>query len=309
MAARLATAAGARPVLDFGVRRMHGADAGIKEPRAFHVAGVAGTSNVLAGQLYGIPVAGTMAHSYVQAFENEMEAFRHFVRQFPEAILLVDTYDTLAGVRHVIQLARELGAEFRVAGIRLDSGDIRQLAVDARKLLDSAGLNHLKIFASSSLDEYSIENLLNAGAPLDGFGVGGRMGVSEDAPMLDTAYKLADYAGRSKMKLSSDKPSLPGRKQVFRRSDGRTFKSDVIAVADEKLEGEPLLLKFMENGARTGPVEDLDALRRRCQSQIEKLPGALLALTLSEAAYPVELSLGLRELRAHTLDLIKEDES
>src|SRR5215510_471400 len=144
-AARIVKAARGKPVIDFGVRRMHGADAGIKEPRAFYIAGVAATSNVLSGQLYGIPVSGTMAHSYVQAFEHELEAFRTFVRQYPEAILLVDTYDTLAGVRNVIELSKELGPTFRVTGIRLDSGDIAQLAVEARRLLDSAGLNHLKI--------------------------------------------------------------------------------------------------------------------------------------------------------------------
>jgi nicotinate phosphoribosyltransferase len=306
--ARVVNAARGRPVLDFGVRRMHGADAGIKEPRAFHIAGLAGTSNVLAGQLYGIPVAGTMAHSYVQAFENELEAFRRFVQQFPEAILLVDTYDTLAGVRHVIELARELGPKFKAAGIRLDSGDLRRLAVESRKLLDSAGLDHLKIFASSSLDEYVIENLLNAGAPIDGFGVGGRMGVSDDAPMLDTAYKLVEYAVRPRMKLSEDKASLPGRKQVFRESEGGVFKRDIVAVSNEKVSGEPLLFKFMEGGRRTGPEESLDAARARCQAEIQKLPEPLLSLAPSRP-YPVEFSQGLRQLCAVTLDLLKEDKS
>lgn len=307
--ARVVNAARGRPVFDFGVRRMHGADAGIKEPRAFHIAGVAGTSNVLAGHLYGIPVAGTMAHSYVQAFADELEASRRFVVQFPEAILLVDTYDTLAGVRHVIELARELGPKFRVTGIRLDSGNILHLALESRKLLDSAGLNHLRIFASSSLDEYAIENLLNAGAPIDGFGVGGRMGVSDDAPMLDTAYKLVEYGGRPRMKLSEDKASLPGRKQVFRESEGGVFKRDILAVVDEKLSGEPLLSRFMEKGARTHPMETLDAARARLQSEIQKLPKPLLSLVSSEMVYPVELSHGLRELREHTLDWIKEDKS
>src|SRR5262245_33649346 len=185
-AARIVTAARGKPVIDFGLRRMHGADAGIKEARAFYVAGVVATSNVLAGQLYGVPVAGTMAHSYVQAFEHELVAFRTFVREFPDAILLVDTYDTVAGIRHVIQLAKELGSEFRVSGVRLDSGDLAQLAKEARRLLDSAGLSHMKIYASNSLHEYLIEHLFRSGAPLDGFGVGGRMGVSSDSPMLDT---------------------------------------------------------------------------------------------------------------------------
>jgi len=295
-AARIVTAARGKPVIDFGVRRMHGADAAIKEPRAFHIAGVVATSNVLAGQLYGIPVAGTMAHSYIQAFEHELDAFRKFVTQFPEAILLVDTYDTAAGIRNVIELARELGPKFRVSGIRLDSGNIAQLAIEARRLLDFAGLNHLKIFASNSLDEYSIEELLNSGVPVDGFGVGGRMGVSSDAPMLDTAYKLVEYAGRATMKLSADKGSLPGRKQIFRGTH------DTIGLVDEKVPGEPLLLKYMENGIRKIPPETLDTMRSRCYSELRKFGSA-------DAGYPVELSPGLCELRAHTLDLIKEDKS
>ena len=303
-AARVVQAAAGRPVFDFGVRRMHGADAGIKAPRAFHIAGVAGTSNVLAGALYGIPVAGTMAHSYVQAFESELEAFRRFIRQFPEAILLVDTYDTLGGVRKVIELAREMGPQFRVSGIRLDSGDLAHLAIESRKLLDSAGLHHVRVFVSSSLDEYAIEELLNAGAPIDGFGVGGRMGVSDDAPVLDTAYKLVEYAGRARMKLSTDKVSLPGRKQVFRETESETFKRDVIGIAGEKLSGEPLLMKVMENGRRTQPAETLDQIRARCLSGIQKLPQPLLSLLPSEWEYPVELSQGLRELRANTLDLL-----
>jgi len=295
-AARIVTAARGKPVIDFGLRRMHGADAGIKEARAFYVAGVVATSNVLAGQLYGVPVAGTMAHSYVQAFEHELVAFRTFVREFPDAIPLVDTYDTVAGIRHVIQLAGELGSEFRVSGVRLDSGDIAQLANDARRLLDSAGLGHVKIYASNSLDEYLIDELLNRGAPLDGFGVGGRMGVSSDAPMLDTAYKLVEYDGRATMKLSAHKGSVPGRKQIFRD------KGDTIGLASEKIPGEPLLLKYMENGLRRIPAEKLEVMRSRCESQLRKLGSA-------DAGYSVQLSPGLHQLRAHTLDLIKEDKS
>jgi nicotinate phosphoribosyltransferase len=295
-AARIVTAARGKPVIDFGLRRMHGADAGIKEARAFYVAGVVATSNVLAGQLYSIPVAGTMAHSYVQAFQHELDAFRKFVVQFPEAILLVDTYDTVAGIRNVIQLARELGPEFRVSGVRLDSGDLGQLAMETRRLLDSAGLSQVKIYASNSLDEYLIEELLNSGAPLDGFGVGGRMGVSSDAPMLDTAYKLVEYDGRATMKLSVEKGSVPGRKQIFRDT------GDTIGLASEKISGEPLMLKYMENGVRRIPSETLEVMRSRCQSQLRKLGSA-------DAGYSVQLSPGLHQLRAHTLDLIKEDKS
>jgi nicotinate phosphoribosyltransferase len=306
-AARVVSAARGRTVLDFGVRRMHGADAGIKEPRAFYIAGVLGTSNVLAGQLYGIPVVGTMAHSYVEAFKRELAAFRQFVRQFPDSVLLVDTYDTLAGVRHVIDLATELGSAFRVTGIRLDSGDLRQLAFDARRLLDSAGLRDVKIFASNSLDEYSIEDLLKSGAPLDGFGVGGRLGVSEDAPLLDTAYKLVEYGGRPTMKLSQEKASLPGKKQIFRQVENGIFQRDIVALADEELSGERQLVKVMDQGKRTAAAEPIDALRARCQSQVEHLPASLLSLFRAESPYAVDLGPGLCELRAHTLDLIKED--
>jgi nicotinate phosphoribosyltransferase len=227
-ASRVVTAAAGRPVVDFGLRRMHGADAGLKSARAFHIAGVAATSNVLAGQVFGTPVAGTMAHSYIQAHDRELDAFRAFVRLYPDTILLVDTYDTLDGVRNVIEVARELGEEFRVHGIRLDSGDLHDLAVRSREMLNTAGLDRLEIFASSGLDEFEIAELLRRGAPIDGFGVGTGMGVSEDAPALDIVYKLAEYGGRGRLKMSPDKPILPGRKQVYRVEERGRAVRDVI---------------------------------------------------------------------------------
>src|SRR5690606_36544001 len=154
--ARVVTAAAGRPIVDFGLRRMHGADTGLKSARAFHIAGVAATSNVLAGRIYGTPVAGTMAHSYIQAHDREMEAFRAFARLYPDTILLVDTYDTIEGVRKVIELAEELGEDFRISGVRLDSGDLYELAVESRRLLDAAGLEDVEIFASSGLDEFEV---------------------------------------------------------------------------------------------------------------------------------------------------------
>src|SRR5439155_5272747 len=170
-------------------------------------------------------------------------AFRRFVHCFPEATLLVDTYDTLRGIHNVIELARELGSQFRVNGIRLDSGDLTHLAKEARSLLDGSGLRQMKIFASSSLDEFAIESLLARGAPIDGFGVGAHMATSADAPFLDTAYKLVEYAGVARMKLSPEKLTLPGRKQIFRESSGQTAHRDVIGVAGERLPGKPLLIK------------------------------------------------------------------
>jgi nicotinate phosphoribosyltransferase len=291
-ASRVVHAAGRRSVVDFGVRRMHGADAGLKEPRAFYIAGVDATSCVLAGITYGIPVAGTMAHSYIQAFDNESDAFRHFIRTYPTAILLVDTYDIKKGVERVIDLARELGPEFRVSGVRLDSGDLAKQAREVRAILDRAGLREVKIFVSSSLDEYSIERLLDSGAPIDGFGVGAHMATSSDAPVLDTAYKLAEYAGRPRMKLSESKSTLPGRKQVY-REDGR----DVIGLWEEKHAGRPLLLQVMRAGKRTLPVETLESCRNRCRAELHSLPAQLLGLAKADSPYPVSLSASMMRLR------------
>jgi nicotinate phosphoribosyltransferase len=296
-AARVVRAAKGRSVVDYGLRRIHGADAGIKAARAFFIAGVSATSNVLAGQLYGIPVSGTMAHSFIQACENEITAFRKFVRSFPDGILLVDTYDTLEGVRRVIDLAREMGQDFHVSGVRLDSGDLLSLSGQARQLLDASGLQRLKILASSSLDEYEIERLLEDNAPIDGFGVGAHMGVSEDAPFLDCAYKLVEYAGRPRMKLSKDKETLPGRKQVFRRSAAGIVQSDVIGCAHDVIDGKPLLQKVMEGGKRMALPPGLGESRDLCHASVNALPQALLDLSLVQPPYPVHLSSGLKALR------------
>jgi nicotinate phosphoribosyltransferase len=291
-AVRVKTAAGPRTVVDFGLRRMHGADASLAAARAFHVAGVDATSNVLAGRVYGVPVAGTMAHSYVQAHDDELSAFRAFARAFPETILLVDTYDTLEGVRNVVRLARELGDGFRVRGVRLDSGDLGALARDARRILDEAGLRRVEIFASGGLDEREIARLVRSGAPIDGFGVGTAMGVSADAPSLDLAYKLTAYAGRGRTKLSPGKRILPGRKQVFRveGEDGRAA-YDVLAGTGESLPGRPLLRKVMEGGRRLpAGVETLERARRRAREEAARLPERLRALDPADPPYRVRIS-------------------
>lgn len=215
-AARVVAAAAGRPVVDFGGRRAQGLDAAVAGARAFHLAGVSATSNLLAGARFGIPVAGTMAHSFVQAFDTEAEAFRAYARLYPETILLVDTYDTPAGVRRVAALARELGPDFRVRGVRLDSGDLLALSREARAILDAAGLPSVQILASGGLGKDGIAALLAAGAPIDAFGVGTAMGVSADAPALDIAYKLAAYAGLGRTKLSAGKRTLPGQAGVPR---------------------------------------------------------------------------------------------
>lgn len=287
-AVRVVAAAAGRPVVDFGSRRAQGIDAAVAGARAFHLAGVAATSNVLAGARHGIPVAGTMAHSFVQAFDREADAFRAFVQHYPETILLVDTYDTLDGVRRVIALAREMGEEFRVRGIRLDSGDLGALAKDARAMLDAAGLQRLQIFASGGLNEDRIAALIAAGAPIDAFGLGTEMSVSGDVPAIDIAYKLTSYAGVGRMKLSAGKHNLPGRKQVFRTAAG-----DTIALAGEELPGEPLLRQVMAAGRRILPRPALAASRQEAASRIAALPAPLRGLLPAARAYPVAVSAAL----------------
>ena len=298
-AQRVVAAADGRPVVDFGPRRMHGIDAALKAARAFYIGGVAATSNVLAGRRYGVPVTGTMAHSYVQAHDDESAAFHAFARLYGETVLLVDTYDTLAGVEKVIQLAKELGKAFKVKAIRLDSGDLLTLSAAVRRQLDQAGLKRVEIFASGGLDEQRIAKLLSAGAPIDGFGVGTSMGVSDDAPALDIAYKLCEYAGRGRLKLSAGKPILPGRKQVFRMAEGERDVRDVIARADETLPGRPLLIPVMHGGKRLPRARvDLASARAYARTQIARLPDRVRDIAPATPAYPVELSAALFRYQA-----------
>ena len=298
-ASRVKQAAGSRIVADFGMRRMHGADAALRGARAFHIAGLDSTSNVLAGRLLGIPVTGTMAHSYIEAHDREESAFRAFASIYPETILLVDTYDTLQGVRKVVELARGSGDAFDVSGIRLDSGDLVQLAIQSRRILDEAGLDEVSIFASGSLDEYAIEALLESGAPIDGFGVGTKMGTIADQPYLDTVYKISGYAGKPRMKLSSQKSNLPGRKQVFRQYRGSEAIGDVITVHDEAVDGEPLLEQVMADGRRTDAGRrSLEDAREHARLSLDSLPPQSRAIRKVEPEYPVRISAALR----HRLD-------
>lgn len=304
-AARIVTAAAGRPVLDFGLRRIHGADGGLKAARAFHVAGVTGTSNVLAGQVHGVPITGTMAHSYVQAHDDEMDAFRDFVREFPETVLLVDTYDTPAGVEKVIALSREMGEEFRVTGIRIDSGDLDELSRESRRLLDDAGLEKVKIFVSGGLDEFGIQKLVEDGAPVDGFGVGTAMGVSPDAPDLDMAYKLTEYDGEGRMKLSTGKPTLPGAKQIFRRTENDSACGDTLGRRGERLDGEALLERFVENGERVRERDSADRARERAEERLALLPEKIRAIEQASEPYPVELSDEMDEYHRRVRDHIR----
>jgi nicotinate phosphoribosyltransferase len=313
-AARVVAAARGRIVVDFGLRRMQGLDAGLKSARAFHIAGLAGTSNLAAGQVYGVPVYGTMAHSYIQSHEDEYRAFREFASLYPNTVLLVDTYDTLGGVRHVVHLARELGEAFRVRAIRLDSGDLADLARASRRILDEAGLRQVEIFASGGLDEEKIDRLLTADppVPIDGFGVGSDLAVSSDAPSLDAVYKLVSYRGRGRTKLSEGKGVLPGRKQVYRIEAAGVAVRDVIAQADESIEAietsaaskiaearaRPLLVPVMRRGERVpAGRESLDAARDRAKMEIARLPAQLRQLSPAQTPYPTDVSAALA--RAH----------
>jgi nicotinate phosphoribosyltransferase len=294
-AARVVSAADGRTVVDFGLRRAPSLEGGLKLARASYLAGVHSTSNVLAGQRYGIPVAGTMAHSFIQAFDDEREAFRAFTDLYPDTTLLVDTYDTLQGVTRVVQLAHELGPEFRVRALRLDSGDLAELGRAARRLLDEAGLARVQLFASGGLDEYAIRDLLAAGVPFDGFGVGTRMAVSEDAPSLDIAYKLTRYAGRDRLKLSTGKPSLPGQLQIFRVEKNGRASHDVLGLSGEEQDGRPLLHCQMRRGERLEPALPLHVQRQHTRARIAALPAALHALEPADPPFQVQYSPALQE--------------
>jgi len=295
-AARVVEAARGRAVVDFGARRIHGRDAAMKAARAYHIAGVNATSNVEAGREYGIEVSGTMAHSYIEAFANEAEAFAAFTRTYPDTVLLVDTYDTIQGVQNVIDLARKLGDDFKVRAIRLDSGDLLELSRKARAMLDEAGLQDVGVFASGGLDEYKIAELLAAGAPIDGFGVGTAMGVSEDAPSLEIAYKLTAYAGEGRLKLSPGKASFPGLKQVSRHEspEGHAIR-DTLGLHSESLEGRPLIECVMRDGKRVKPAQELDAIRAYAAQQIGALPPEIRAIQPAEPPYPVKISAKLED--------------
>lgn len=294
-AARVVSAAAGRTVVDFGSRRAHGFDAALQVARASYLVGAAGTSNVLAGKRFGLPLFGTMAHSYIQAHDEEADAFEAFQASFPETTLLVDTYDTLQGVERVVRLAEKLADSFHVRAIRLDSGDLGQLAREARQLLDAAELETVRIFASGGLDEHELARLLAEGAPIDGFGVGTKMTVSRDSPDLDFAYKLVEYAGKGRTKHSPGKRILPGKKQVYRFRDGDTFSHDLVAPVEEKHDGEPLLVPVIRAGEvlPAGRVT-LKASREHALGEIAGLPASFRSLEPQASRPPVRFSSAYR---------------
>ena len=288
---RLAVAAKGTPVVDFGTRHAQGAAAGVDTARAAYIAGFAATSNVAAGRRFGVPLSGTMAHSYIQAHERESEALASFVATHRGTTLLVDTYDVRGGVQRVIDLAAQSGDRFDVAAIRIDSGDLGGNARMARETLDAAGLTSVRIIVSGELDAAQIADLLAAGAPIDGFGVGTALAVSTDAPYLDTAYKLAAYAGQGRMKLAASKRTWPGRKQVFRQVVNGIAARDVIGKADEALEGRPLLETVMVGGhSIDGTRPALNEIREHAARALDALPEPVRGLAPADPPYPVVIS-------------------
>jgi len=284
-AARIIEAAKSRRVVEFGARRGHGPSAGLLAARAACAVGFSGTSLVEAARLLGVPAVGTMAHAWVQTFADEPEAFRAFIRHFPErATLLVDTYDTPEGVRRACQLAEPFAA------IRIDSGDLAEEAKRARAILDDAGRSDVRIFASGDLNESKIAALLEAGAPIDAFGVGTELITSRDDPSIAMVYKLVAVDGQGRLKLSPGKATYPGAKQIdrLRGSDGR-FERDVVRLADEPFQGEPLLRRVIQAGRRLEPPETLETIRERFERQRAALPEALRGLD-AQATYPVTIS-------------------
>ena len=286
-AARVALACRGRTFADFSARRDHGVAAAMTAARSSAIGGAASTSLVEAGRRFGLSLSGTMAHAYVMAFADERDAFRSFARAFPDgAVLLVDTWDTLVGADHVVEVARELAVEgISIAAVRLDSGDLDVLSRKVRSILDDGGLRDVRILASGDLDEYRIAELLAAGAPIDAFGVGTRMGTSADAPSLGVVYKLVEDAQGPKLKLAEGKATLPGRKQVFRCND-----HDVLGLMNERVDGRPLLAPAI--------AESLDVVRERGRASIDALPERVRSLDSADPPYEVRISPALGALQS-----------
>ena len=301
-AARQVLLAPGKMLVDFGFRRAHGAEAGLMAARASYIAGFAGTATVIAGKLFGIPLYGTMAHSFIEAFDDEAAAFLAFAQSRPDnLVLLIDTYDTEAAARKVVALSKRLHAEgIAVSAVRLDSGDLIQLSKVVRRILDGGGLTGVNIFASGGIDEGELVRFREHGAPIDGFGIGTSLTTSFDLPALDCAYKLQEYDGLPRRKHSSGKATWPGRKQVWRHygPDGRMSR-DVLTVEGDDQPGEPLLKPVMKAGRRIEPAPTLAEVRARAARQLEKLPEPLRSLD-TEASYPVAIAEPLQRLTEET---------
>jgi len=302
-AARVVTAAKGRSVIEFGLRRTQGTDAGMKAARCSYLAGCDGTSNVLACMKYDIPVFGTMAHSYVMFFDSEIDSFRAFAETFPDtSTFLIDTYDDLKGAENAATVAKEMEKQgHKLRAVRLDSGDLVTLSKKVRVILDSHGLDYVEIFASGDLDEYRVDELLKKGAKVDAFGVGTRMSTSYDRPYVDVVYKLSgkieDGAFAPAMKLSKGKATLPGKKQIFRQHDRRgMYARDIIGLENEKVEGEPLLVKLMDKGKLDYSLPVLEQIRTATLANMSKLLQEYKALKHAPK-YSVKLSPELRKIK------------
>jgi nicotinate phosphoribosyltransferase len=295
-AARCVLAARGRGLVDFGMRRAHGAEAAVLAARAAAIAGFDGTATVEAGRRFGIPLYGTMAHSFVQAHATEAEAFANYARCHAGRVtLLLDTYDTIAATHEVVRLVR---SGVGVQGVRIDSGDLGAVAREVRAILDAGGCRDLRILASGNLDEHSIAELVRTGAPIDSFGVGTRLDASVDAPTLDAVYKLDEYDGRPRRKRSAAKETWPGRKQLWRElgPDGRILR-DTVTREDERAPGEPLLQCVMRGGQRVHGREPITAIAERATRELAALPERSRRLVDAEPVV-AEISAGIRALAA-----------
>jgi len=296
-AARIKLAAPDKLLVDFGLRRTHEAEAGLMAARASFIAGLSGTSTVLAAPVLDIPIFGTMAHSFVLAHESEEQAFIDFARTHPtNVVLLIDTFDTERGAEKVVKIAPQLAVEgIAIKGVRLDSGDMANHARKVRKILDDGGLSKTTIFASGNLDEYELKRMAEMGAPIDGFGVGTRMNTSSDAPYLDCAYKLQEYAGIPRRKTSEGKATWPGRKQVYRRYENGEMARDVLTLEDDTQEGKALINKVMESGEMLTPYPTLATIREHAAAELDSLSSHFRNLE-TKPAYSAEVSETLRTL-------------
>lgn len=297
-AARMVLAADGRTLIDFGLRRAHGSEAGVLAARAAYIAGFSGTATVLADPLFGIPLYGTMAHSFVQAHDSEAAAFENFARSRPaNLVLLIDTYDTENGARKAVRLASKLAADgITLTGVRLDSGDLAAHAREVRQILDKGGVTDVRIYASGGIDEDQLKRFVEQGAPIDGFGIGTALVTSEDAPALDCAYKMQEYAGTPRRKRSEGKATWPGRKQVFRHYDGGGhMASDILTVDGDTQQGEALIQPVMRAGKIVGAQPDLDAIRAHAVDQLLCLPERFRSLE-TLPVFPVKVTPTLRAL-------------
>lgn len=299
-AARMVLAAPGKILSDFGLRTAHGAEAGLFSARASYIAGFASAANVLAGEHYGIPVVGTMAHSFVQVHDNEMTAFENFARARPEGVvLLIDTYDTEAGARKVVELAPKLKADgVAIRGVRIDSGDLASMARKVRDILDAGGLKDVIILVSGGINEDVLQTMMAAKAPIDGFGIGVNLDASIDAPSLDCAYKLQEYDGKPRRKLSEGKATWPGRKQVWRSYGAdKLMRGDILSLENDSQAGETLIAPVMRGGKRLAPGPTLTQIREHAARELAKLPEPLRKLETG-VEYPVQISKALSTLAA-----------